>query len=727
MERSDQTPRARVGAGRRGITTTPSKPRVRNPYQKSPANNNVALQHHAMAASTPPTLPRGSSTPRTTPVNPYAKSTSYVSRATAVDKEAREGAKRHLEALDFSREEGGDEARPSKKVSPTRPPNQNSESSTEVNTRNQPKELPSIDKSKIYTLYFDGGSRGNPGIAGAGMVIYDQKGNEIWNGKHYVGDNETNNVAEYNGLISGLECAHRMGIEKIHARGDSDLVVKQVSGIWQCKKNHLKVLLQKVLDAREKFTEFDITHVTRDHNSRADQLANAAMNSKTTDLGIMDASFKTPELSQESNSETNLKLTGTFDDEFLDEELRSLKVPFVIDDREEKDQFIGRTTALLDHNSATDDINFDEDDSVIMECIHAAGNADDVQEISDRDCQSELEEDLILFLRSNSCSIQHESGWLSRLPFLARFEIERFGLQHNQSLKDVVDSTTDFGDVISAIYNSSDPENTSAVPLYEPFLKHCLSKGFQVDKGKSCLFVFDAELSANGVKLLPPKKADVKTTRLHRCFGSHRFLNLHLNEYCNLPTVKGYMKSFFTPDDKLFIAGRQYAIFHANFSESPVTFRLFAESGSGINKSEELSVSEFVTSCIPPLLNPNLSVSKYMKRMKLSFTSTVPSLVLQLGELEAIPDIHGVDGCMTDGCGLISRDALNKVWKEYISNDEERCRTLGKDFIRETNLFCPYSSFQGRIGGIKGMFVLDPSLKGIKVQYRHSQVSSLYI
>ena len=109
--------------------------------------------------------------------------------------------------------------------------------------------------------------------------------------------------------------------------------------------------------------------------------------------------------------------------------------------------------------------------------------------------------------------------------------------------------------------------------------------------------------------------------------------------------------------------------------------------------------------------------------MKLSFTSTVPSLVLKPGELEAIPDINGVDGCMTDGCGLISRDALNKVWAQYISNYEERCRTLKRNFIPETNILCPYSSFQGRIGGIKGMFVLDNSLKGIKVQYRPSQVS----
>ena len=710
---SGRTPAVGAGIRRSGIMTTPSKARVQNPYQnqKTPVKNNEASQPDAFA-STPPRLPRASSTPRTTPVNPYApyaKTTSYTSRATTVDKDARESVKRDIATLDFSREgDGGD--RSSKKMSPARPLNKSA--SAEVahlnlteEIRNQPTELPSIDKSKIYTLYFDGGSRGNPGIAGAGMVIYDHKGKEIWSGKKYVGDYDTNNVAEYSGLISGLECARHLGIERIRVRGDSDLVVKQVSGQWQCKKSHLQVLLQKVLDQIEKLKEFNINHVARDHNSRADELANAAMDSRTTDLGTIDASIKAPEPSQESNGEAFLKLTGTFDDELLDEELRSLKVPFAHNSTAQN-----RVFGL---QSAADDIDFDNDDSAIIECNVASRNAEDLTE--DDESFSE---------RSNDCSDQHEGGWLASLPFLARFEIERFRLQNNQSLKDAMRSNINLCDIISTIYSTSDPENTaSSVPLYQPFLNHCLSNGFQVDEGKSSLFVFSAELSKE-VKLLPPRKADAKTARLYRYFGSHRFLNLHLTEGCNLKTLKYYMKQNFTSDGKLIIAGRQYAIFYANSSESPVIFKLFAESGRGINKSDEMSVSEFVSSCIPPSLNPNLSVTKYMKRMKLSFTSTVPSLVLKPGELEAIPDIHGVNGCMTDGCGLISRDALNEVWAQYTRNDEERRMILNPEIKRpETNILCPYSSFQGRIGGLKGMFVLDGSLEGFKIQYRQSQVS----
>jgi hypothetical protein len=198
---------------------------------------------------------------------------------------------------------------------------------------------------------------------------------------------------------------------------------------------------------------------------------------------------------------------------------------------------------------------------------------------------------------------------------------------------------------------------------------------------------------------------------------------LHLDKDCDLKGFKSNIRRFFTDGSKLIIAGRQYSIFHSNASETPVIFRLFAESGVGIDERDNLSSSQLADYCIPSTLN-ELSVTKYMKRMKLCFTLTTPSLSLNLGELTAIPDIYGNNGCiMTDGCGLISRDALNQVWTEYTRNDEDRIRSLGRNFTPETKAWCPYSSFQGRIGGIKGMFVLDDSLKGVRVQYRPSQVS----
>ena len=66
-----------------------------------------------------------------------------------------------------------------------------------------------------FYLRFDGGSRGNPGIAGSGAVIYDHTGKEVWHGYNYVGGTNTNNQAEYDGLIVGLEQARRMNIGKV--------------------------------------------------------------------------------------------------------------------------------------------------------------------------------------------------------------------------------------------------------------------------------------------------------------------------------------------------------------------------------------------------------------------------------------------------------------------------------------------------------------------------------
>jgi hypothetical protein len=231
------------------------------------------------------------------------------------------------------------------------------------------------------------------------------------------------------------------------------------------------------------------------------------------------------------------------------------------------------------------------------------------------------------------------------------------------------------------------------------------------------------------LELLPPEPADVKTRRIHRRFGSHRFLDLHIDEKWNLRTLKGHTKKFFTADNKIVIAGRKYAILYSNPSDTPVTFRLFAESGVGIK--EDIDVTEAAWCCIPPTFNPQLSLTKYMKRMQLNFTESIPSLALTEGELEAIDDILGSDDhVMTDGCGLISREALDLVWTMYCDNLEQRKNELGSEGItyregevsHDRVMFCPHTSFQGRIGGIKGMFVLDSSLNGVKVQYRPSQV-----
>jgi ribonuclease HI len=139
-----------------------------------------------------------------------------------------------------------------------------------------------IQPDKEYLLQFDGGARGNPsGIAGAGMVIFDDRQDEIWCGWNYLGNKKTNNIAEYESLIAGLECAQKLGIRKLRAEGDSELVVKQVNGLYRCKKDWLRPLHARVKQLMSKFDSCSVKSIPRADNKRADFLANHAMDTGT--------------------------------------------------------------------------------------------------------------------------------------------------------------------------------------------------------------------------------------------------------------------------------------------------------------------------------------------------------------------------------------------------------------------------------------------------------------
>lgn len=134
-----------------------------------------------------------------------------------------------------------------------------------------------IDPSKLYLLRFDGGSRGNPGVAGAGMVIYDENGQEIWCGWHYYPKPATNNVAEYIGVVCGLKCVKSLGIKRLVVEGDSQLIVKQMNGTYRTREETLLVFQQKALQLVEDLEYVEIRHIPRAENKRADWLANHAM------------------------------------------------------------------------------------------------------------------------------------------------------------------------------------------------------------------------------------------------------------------------------------------------------------------------------------------------------------------------------------------------------------------------------------------------------------------
>jgi ribonuclease HI len=129
-----------------------------------------------------------------------------------------------------------------------------------------------------YTLFSDGGSRQNPGPAGYGFVVYDQDNLRIGEGKKYLG-HTTNNQAEYQGLIGGLEWIQKDGkATKLECFLDSQLIVKQMKGEYKVKHPGMKKCYEQVkLIMYALNIPVIFTHIPRAQNAEADALANEAM------------------------------------------------------------------------------------------------------------------------------------------------------------------------------------------------------------------------------------------------------------------------------------------------------------------------------------------------------------------------------------------------------------------------------------------------------------------
>ena len=133
------------------------------------------------------------------------------------------------------------------------------------------------NQSFDYTMFFDGCSKGNPGLAGAGAVIYNND-EEYWYGSTFVGKTATNNEAEYTGLIFGLQQALDMNIKSLMVKGDSLLVIKQMRCEYKCNSINLLPLYEKAKKLEKSFDNIQFTHVLRNFNKRADELSNIALN-----------------------------------------------------------------------------------------------------------------------------------------------------------------------------------------------------------------------------------------------------------------------------------------------------------------------------------------------------------------------------------------------------------------------------------------------------------------
>jgi ribonuclease HI len=128
----------------------------------------------------------------------------------------------------------------------------------------------------LAKLFCDGGARGNPGPAGAAAILYDTQGNELGHCARFLG-NATNNIAEYQGLLQGLDLAKKKGIQQLFIQLDSELIVKQIKREYKVRHPGLLPLWQESCQKLKAFTSWEIKHIPREQNSVADRLVNQAI------------------------------------------------------------------------------------------------------------------------------------------------------------------------------------------------------------------------------------------------------------------------------------------------------------------------------------------------------------------------------------------------------------------------------------------------------------------
>jgi ribonuclease HI len=128
-------------------------------------------------------------------------------------------------------------------------------------------------------VHVDGGARGNPGAAAAAAVISTPDGETLGEYTELLGT-ATNNVAEYRALLLGLQRARELGASEVEVVGDSELICKQVQGIYKVRKDDLRPLHREAVEAMRAFEHASMRTVPREQNARADALVNAALDGR---------------------------------------------------------------------------------------------------------------------------------------------------------------------------------------------------------------------------------------------------------------------------------------------------------------------------------------------------------------------------------------------------------------------------------------------------------------
>ncbi len=149
--------------------------------------------------------------------------------------------------------------------------------------KDQGRDLPA-PAGPLLAVYTDGASRGNPGMAGAGVRITDGKGKTLVELSRYLGW-KTNNEAEYWALLLGLREAKRIKGRCLHVFTDSELIERQVRGLYRVKDQKLKALHTAVVREVSGFSSFEIESIPREENQEADRLANEAIDRRISREG----------------------------------------------------------------------------------------------------------------------------------------------------------------------------------------------------------------------------------------------------------------------------------------------------------------------------------------------------------------------------------------------------------------------------------------------------------
>jgi ribonuclease HI len=159
---------------------------------------------------------------------------------------------------------------------PSAPPRAAREAPAKAAGARKKTSAPARDTKHLLFVYSDGAARGNPGPAGAGAVITDAAGRVLARLGRFLG-HQTNNVAEYQGLLLGLRHAQELGAREVEVRADSELMIRQLQGRYQVRNPALKPLHAEAMRLLRGFDQVELKHIPREENALADEMSNRAI------------------------------------------------------------------------------------------------------------------------------------------------------------------------------------------------------------------------------------------------------------------------------------------------------------------------------------------------------------------------------------------------------------------------------------------------------------------